>query len=294
MSTNLMWKERPPGAEQLLLEEMFENGSILSSATPEAVRQSSDIFKQFSSRVFAAHFRKTKAKMGEFGEASKFLCLIFIISNELFVSVSHARIPQFSDGVIPLSVDLKNNPAKGIGQIAELGFTDTSALKRHRLDQLEVPAVVEVINPPFTLWRYTDHVSKNDHICVTINSPTGTKSVSFDVSEDGMKLIVKFPWAPAIHDAKKMFNEKIRAREIDIQHPMLHALSSTLLDSGITETSTTETQMIIPLPCRVRREVSSYSMSKLTYENTLMVFIKLAAYQNVVIIEHANRTMSLE
>lgn len=62
-----LWKERPPGPEQLLLEEMFGNGSITSAATPESVRHSSDMFKQFSSKVFAVHFRKTKARFGEFG-----------------------------------------------------------------------------------------------------------------------------------------------------------------------------------------------------------------------------------
>lgn len=70
MAANIVWKERPPGAEQLLLEDMFENGSITDGATAEAVRQSSDVFKRFTSKVSAAHFRKTKAKMGEFGKFS--------------------------------------------------------------------------------------------------------------------------------------------------------------------------------------------------------------------------------
>lgn len=63
---NKVWKEKPPGPEQLLLEEMFGNGSITKYATPESVRLSSDMFKEFSPKTFAAHFRTTKAKMGEF------------------------------------------------------------------------------------------------------------------------------------------------------------------------------------------------------------------------------------
>lgn len=64
--SNKIWKERPPGPEQLLLEEMFENGSIAVYAMPESVRQSHNLFKSFSPRIFAAHFRKTKARLGEF------------------------------------------------------------------------------------------------------------------------------------------------------------------------------------------------------------------------------------
>lgn len=67
---NKIWKERPPGPEQILLEEMFENGSITAAATAESVRQSSNLFKMFSPKVFAVHFRKTKAKLGEFGTFS--------------------------------------------------------------------------------------------------------------------------------------------------------------------------------------------------------------------------------
>lgn len=39
------WKEKPPGPEQLLLDDMFESGSITAAATPESVRQSTLTFQ---------------------------------------------------------------------------------------------------------------------------------------------------------------------------------------------------------------------------------------------------------
>lgn len=66
---NKIWKLKPPGPEQLLLDEMFENESITAGATPESVRQSSELFKQFTPRVFAAHYRKAKARLGDYGMA---------------------------------------------------------------------------------------------------------------------------------------------------------------------------------------------------------------------------------
>lgn len=74
--TTKIWKEKPPGAEQLLLEEMFETGSITDYATTETVRQSSELFKAFPPRIFAVHFRKTKGKMGEFRTVEIFNFLI--------------------------------------------------------------------------------------------------------------------------------------------------------------------------------------------------------------------------
>lgn len=57
-----VWKERPPGPEQLLLNEMFETGCISGIVTAEAVRKSRGMFNDFSPQVFAVHFRKTRAR----------------------------------------------------------------------------------------------------------------------------------------------------------------------------------------------------------------------------------------
>ena len=66
-----IWKEKPPGPEQRELQRMFDCKEINASATPDSVRKSTPMFQQFSGKVFAAHFRKLKAKYGMNGMASK-------------------------------------------------------------------------------------------------------------------------------------------------------------------------------------------------------------------------------
>lgn len=60
MSTRL-WKEKPPGPEQIELERMFKCNEIDSQASPDMVKRQNDIF---SAAVFSNHFRKIKAKHG--------------------------------------------------------------------------------------------------------------------------------------------------------------------------------------------------------------------------------------
>ncbi|KAJ6639445.1 hypothetical protein Bhyg_12190, partial [Pseudolycoriella hygida] len=181
------WKERPPGPEQLMLEEMFHTGSKTATATPESVRQSTLMFQSFTPKVFGAHFRKTKARLGE-----------FVVK-----------------------------PANVTG----------------------------IINPPYKTWTHTDHQLKLDFVCVSINVFTGCKKMTFDITEDGLQVVAKFVWATVMHDPVNMFHNSIAKRRLSADHPMIHAMTSDLLDSGITENSTPEGQWVKPLPCKVRREV---------------------------------------
>lgn len=58
------WKEKPPGPEQLELERLFSSKEINPKDTPDTVRRTNELFMKFTPTVFAAHFRKTKAKYG--------------------------------------------------------------------------------------------------------------------------------------------------------------------------------------------------------------------------------------
>lgn len=60
----LMWKESPPGPEQIELDRLFADGEIDDLHTPNNVRLANPIFLDFTPRVFGLHFRKTKAKFG--------------------------------------------------------------------------------------------------------------------------------------------------------------------------------------------------------------------------------------
>lgn len=165
-------------------------------------------------------------------------------------------------------------------------------MKRSHEEKLEEPG--EIINSPYVTWQYTDHAEKTDYVCVAINVFTGCKSISFDITADGLKVISKFKWPIAMFDASEMFAGEIERKSISTEHPMLHAFSSHMLDSGITGNSQPDGQWIIPLPCRVRRELSSYEMKKIVSGTTNIMFIKFTAYQNEAIIEQADRTLQFD
>lgn len=60
------WKESGP--EQRELEKLLKSKTIDESDSPNEVRLNHPIFRAFSQRVFNAHYRKTKAKLGHFGK----------------------------------------------------------------------------------------------------------------------------------------------------------------------------------------------------------------------------------
>lgn len=213
-----------------------------------------------------------------------------MIRHGYLVSVSNIRIPGFPSGVIPPSPK-KDNTGSGICSIGELGTNGAPpTAKRSRSNSNK--SEVEIINPPYTTWVYTDHELKNDFVCVALTIFAGSKSMTFDVSEDGWKVIVKYAWPSPMHNPTQMFQQSIRNRTLSLHHPMIHALTSHLLENGITENSKPEGQWVIPLPLQVRREVTSYTMTKIAFESTNIMMLKFTAYQNDVIIENANRTMT--
>lgn len=118
-------------------------------------------------------------------------------------------------------------------------------LKRALADKLCEPG--EIVNSPYVTWQYTDHELKTDYVCVAINIFTGSKSISFDITDDGLKIIAKFQWPTEMFDPTKMIAAELEDHTISKQHPMLHALSSHLIQSGITENSKPEGQWIVPL-----------------------------------------------
>lgn len=64
------WKISPPGIEQKELEKLFESNEIDEYMSPSFVQRKYEIFKPFSQKVFASHFRQVKAKLGLFSKFS--------------------------------------------------------------------------------------------------------------------------------------------------------------------------------------------------------------------------------
>lgn len=61
---NKMWREKPPGEEQQLLDNLFKTNVITELDSAQNIRSKYPIFQNVSSKVFAVHFRKTRAKFG--------------------------------------------------------------------------------------------------------------------------------------------------------------------------------------------------------------------------------------
>lgn len=81
-----VWKTKPhPGPEQVELERMFKNNEIVANATPDSVKRRSDLFKDFSTPVFATHYRKTKAKMGLCGKPETRMKMYFCLHLKFFL-----------------------------------------------------------------------------------------------------------------------------------------------------------------------------------------------------------------
>lgn len=61
------WTE--DGPEQKHLNQLFTTNQIDDSVLPNKIRQSSELFMAFPAKTFAAHFRKTRARYGAYGNS---------------------------------------------------------------------------------------------------------------------------------------------------------------------------------------------------------------------------------
>lgn len=219
-----------------------------------------------------------------------FVCFIkpftdFFINKKFLLSVSNTtKIPG---GVCP-----ESSLSGKKGTIPELGSALQQSAKRPHTESTE--SSVEIFNPPHTTWVYTDYQLKTDFVCVAINIFSGTKAISFDISEDGLQVIVKFAWATAMYHCAEMFADELKDGNTTTDHPMIHALSTHLVKIGMSEDAEPEGHWTVSLPCKVRREVTSYKMSKISSGTTRIFFIRFTAYQSDVIIEQAKRKMSFD
>lgn len=91
---------------------------------------------------------------------------------------------------------------------------------------------MEIINPPYNTWQYTDHDVGTDYVCVAINIFTRSNSVNFDITDDGVKIIVRFAWPTAMYKAAEMFAAELQDGIVPKHHPMIHSTSSTLICYG--------------------------------------------------------------
>lgn len=154
--------------------------------------------------------------------------------------------------------------------------------------------VIDVKNAPFCVWQYTDHIKKNDYVCVSLSIISGCRDVTPKLSEDGTKLIVSYIWPKAIFQAKTLFAAEITKNELTLQHPKVHSFVSNLMDFGITANSSPITQTTITLPCKVKRELGSYERKAIKVDGTNVLMMQFTAYQKSLLVDEADDSLNFD
>lgn len=153
---------------------------------------------------------------------------------------------------------------------------------------------VEISNAPVVVWTYTDHVQKCDFVNVAVTPFSGCKGVDFNLSEDGMKVMINFLWPSAIYNANELFKKELNDTKssISVNDPELHAMTKQLMERGITEKSIPRGKITVTLPMPVQREVGTWTKKAIsTVDGTKIVLLKFKGYQPGIIVENADTTI---
>lgn len=285
---SVVWKESPPGPAQIELERMFKNNLIGFLETPNEVRSKNPLFLKHSSRNFAIHFRKTKAKLGLYG----------IKCDLSFDSFYLTKKKHF----------LAANKIEGSGNsIPELGQVSDSTIlvsKHHNvsddISEIELDNdPIQYVNAPYATWTYMDHGKKSNFVVVAIPIISGTTDINFSVSEDGLSVTMHFTWPAALFNASELFHDEIHhkdpAQKISPDHPKVHALSSHLLGIGVTENSQPKGKIVVNLPTKVVRDIEGWTKRAVKKpDGTKIVLLEFKAFQDKSIIKHLDTSISFD
>ncbi|XP_037034252.1 uncharacterized protein LOC119076386 [Bradysia coprophila] len=260
MSTKL-WKERPPGREQIELEKMFKNQEIDPRRdSPDSVKRRNDLFKDFSAPVFANHFRKTKAKLG-----------------------LSATVVNYDEG--PSSI-----PEMGGFDVRERSRTPPEIITSESKQKEQINNIRHNSAPCWT-WTYTDHDKKKDFVCVAVPAVSGKKA-KFSISEDGLQITIKYEWPEVMFKANELFSKSnADGRKLLMNHPKVHSFVSYLNECGVTEKSSLQGDSIIDLPKKIQRENDSWTMEKVLVSDTKMILLEFSAFQKSLMINDADTSL---
>ncbi len=271
------WKSTGP--EQELLERMFDEGSIEDWETPAGVQARDPLFKPFSERVFNNHFRTTKAKLGYGGNATgnsfNFFDYVNGILQPMVFSVKRIR----------------NDSYNNIPELGVVGLDNPSRSIASNFNEEPVHPITHNKAPCWT-WVYTDHEKKLDFVCVAIPALCG-KNSKFTISEDGMKVNIKYDWPEVMLKASELFSKSngSNGRKLSMSHPKVHSFISHLHDSGFTEKSKLPAEIVINLPKKVQRENNTWSAEKVVVSDTKMIILEFSAFQTALIINDTDTSL---
>ena len=145
---------------------------------------------------------------------------------------------------------------------------------------------------PCWTWVYTDHEKKLDFVCVAIPALCGRNS-KFTISEDGMKLNIKYDWPEVMMKANELFGKSnaSNGRKLPMSHPKVHSFISHLHDCGVTENSKLPADIVINFPKKVQRENNTWSAEKVIVADTKMIILEFSAFQTSLIINDADTSL---
>ncbi|KAJ6648722.1 hypothetical protein Bhyg_03953 [Pseudolycoriella hygida] len=153
------------------------------------------MFKPFSEKVFATHFRETKKKLGY----------------ESMVTNSGLQID--SNSVIP-----------------ELDSAVTNSHIVQTLFDFKLNSGIQFKKCAYLTWTYTDHEKKCDFVCVAVCMMSGSRNINFNLSDDGMKLSINYVWPSALTSPNQLFSQQVADRTLTLTQPKIHILTPRLLE----------------------------------------------------------------
>lgn len=183
--------------------------------------------------------------------------------------------------------------------IPELGLNTSSnpilsnpQTTRPNDEWLDTEPKLEFENAPFSTWMYTDHIKKNDYVCVLLPVIYGATNLSFDLAEDGYSVTINYTWPKEFYNSTDLFKQSIADKEISAEHPKVHAFVSNWVTAGITENSQPKGKITINLPCKVKREIGSWVKKAMTVNNTNLIMLEFTAYQKALLVNDADTSLN--
>lgn len=193
-----------------------------------------------------------------------------------------------------------HNDGESDGEILELGPIGIASTSQSRpsasSSSSKVDGGIQFTNAPYLTWIYTDHVKRFDFVCVAVTMISGSRDITFTLSDDGMKLYINFVWPMAMYSAEELFKEYlVGPNAIQMDHPKVHSYSSRLVECGLMKNSRPSGTIAIQLPMKVMREVGSFSIKTVqSVDETRIAMLEFQAYQKKQYIDDANTSITFK
>jgi hypothetical protein len=189
-----------------------------------------------------------------------------------------------------------------VNEIPELGNTNTSNNSQGTGSEVDSDAVckedngcnesMEFLNGPFITWSYTNHKEQTDIVCVAVAVFSGSEDIHFNLSEDGMNVLITYTWPEPLYTPSFLYKKKIDTGVMATDHPEIHSFANRIAECELSAKAKPKGHMSIRLPVRVQRQVGSWSKEGLKCKESNIILLKFSAYQKKRVIQDADTSIS--